>query len=86
MCSKSVLGAPGSQPGYKAKPLPSPTIEEILYELTNAKVFSTVDLTNGFGHVASDEESPLFTTFNTPHGRFRWLRMSFGISLAQDEL
>ena len=65
---------------------PLPTIEEILYELTKPKVFSTVDLTNGFGHVASDEESPLFTTFNTPHGRFRWLRMSFGISLAQEEL
>ena len=64
---------------------PVPTIEEILPELTNAKVFSTVDVKNGFWHVALDEDSFYLTTFNTPHGRYRWLRMPFGISSAPEE-
>lgn len=27
----------------------------------------------------------MLTTFNTPHGRFRWLRMSFGLNYAPEE-
>ena len=71
--------------GIKRSHCPLPTIEEILPELTNSKVFSTVDLKNGFWHVALDEESSLLTTFNISHGRFRWLRMPFGISSAPEE-
>ena len=63
---------------------PVPTIEQILPELTNAKVFSTVDVKNGFWHVALDEDSSYLTTFNTPYGRYRWLRMPFGISSAPE--
>ncbi|CAC5394823.1 unnamed protein product [Mytilus coruscus] len=32
-----------------------------------------------------DEESSLLTTFNTPFGRYRWLRMPFGLSSAPEE-
>ena len=32
-----------------------------------------------------DEESSYLTTFNTPFGRYRWLRMPFGISCASEE-
>ena len=35
--------------------------------------------------VDSEEESSLLTTFNTPFGRFRWLRMPFGICSAPEE-
>ncbi|CAC5408070.1 unnamed protein product [Mytilus coruscus] len=31
------------------------------------------------------EESSLLTTFNTPFGRYRWLRMPFGLSSAPEE-
>ena len=56
---------------------PIPTIDDVLPELSNAKVF-----TNGYWQVELDEESSLLTTFNTPFGRFKWQRMPFGISPA----
>ncbi|XP_014673255.1 PREDICTED: uncharacterized protein LOC106813592 [Priapulus caudatus] len=64
---------------------PLPTIEEILPSLHNAKVFSVLDAKNGFWHVELDKESSLLTTFNTPFGRYRWLRLPFGISSAPEE-
>ncbi|VDH97221.1 Hypothetical predicted protein [Mytilus galloprovincialis] len=64
---------------------PLPTIDDLLPELSRAKVFSVVDAKNGFWHVELDEESSLLTTFNTPFGRYRWLRMPFGLSSAPEE-
>ena len=64
---------------------PIPTIEEIAPRLVNAKVFSVADAKDGFLQVVLDEESSYLTTFWTPHGRFRWLRMPFGISSAPEE-
>ncbi|CAB3997530.1 RNA-directed DNA polymerase from transposon BS, partial [Paramuricea clavata] len=59
---------------------PIPTIDDVLPELSNAKVFTKVDCSNGYWQVELDEESSLLTTFNTPFGRFKWQRMPFGIS------
>ena len=64
---------------------PLPTIEDILPELHKARIFSILDARNGFWHVELDKESSLLTTFNTPFGRYRWLRMPFGISTAPEE-
>ena len=47
---------------------PTPTIEEILPELSRAKLFSTVDAKNGFWHVELDNNSSRVTTFNSPFG------------------
>lgn len=60
------------------------TIDEILPELGKAKVFSTVDAKKGFWHVVLDDESSRLTTFWTPFGRYRWIRMPFGISSAPE--
>ena len=49
---------------------PMPTVDEILPELARAKVFSTVDIKNGFRHVGLDEDSSQLTTFNSPFGRY----------------
>ena len=62
-----------------------PTIEEILPELSKAKVFSVADARNGFCQVRLDARSSYLTTFWTPFGRYRWLRMSFGIATAPEE-
>ena len=62
-----------------------PTIDSILPSLTGAKVFTVLDAKNGFWQVELDEESSKLTTFITPFGRFRWLRMPFGISSAPEE-
>lgn len=60
------------------------TLEEVLPELGKAKVFSTVDALKGFWHVRLNERSSKLTTFWTPFGRYRWLRLPFGISSAPE--
>ena len=64
---------------------PLPTIEDILPDLRRAMVFSTFDVKNGFWHVALDDESSKLTCFNTPFGRYHWLRLPFGLSSAPEE-
>ena len=61
---------------------PIPTIEEVLPDLHDVKVFSKVDCNNGYWQIKLDQESSLLTTFNTPFGRYKWNRMPFGISPA----
>ena len=61
-----------------------PTIEDVLPQLSKAKVYSTVDATKGFNHLCLDEESAALTTFETPFGRYRWRRLCFGISPAPE--
>ena len=63
---------------------PLPTVEDDASRLTNAKIFSVVDTKSGFWQVKSAESFSYHTTFNTPFGRFRWLRMPFGISSAPE--
>ena len=40
---------------------------------------------SAFWHILLDKESSLLTTFNTPLGRIKWNRVSFGISVAPEE-
>ena len=62
-----------------------PTIEEKLPHLTKAKVFTIVDVSDAFHNVFLDEPSFLLTTFQGPNGRYRYLRMPFGISSGPEE-
>ena len=48
-------------------------------------MFSVLDAKDGFWLVKLDEESPYLTTFWSPCGRLRWLRMPFGINIALEE-
>ena len=64
---------------------PLPTLDEIIPDLHNSKVFSTFDCRNGYWQVGLSEKSSFLTTFNTPFGRYRWLRMPFGLSSASEE-
>ncbi|KAK3742424.1 hypothetical protein QZH41_001017, partial [Actinostola sp. cb2023] len=61
-----------------------PILDEILPELAQAKVFSTVDLRSGFWHCVLDEESSILTTFATPYGRYRWRRLPFGLNVSSE--
>ena len=58
------------------------TVEEVADELSDAKVFSVLDATSGFWHIKLDEKSSELLTFNTPFGRYQYLRMLFGINSA----
>ena len=50
------------------------------------KVFSVLDANSQwFLATATREESSFLTTFNTLFGRFRWLRMPFGINSVPEE-
>ena len=61
-----------------------PTKEEILGELAGAKYFSKMDATAGFHQIELDEKSSMMTTFNTPFGRYRYLRLPMGICSAPE--
>ena len=61
------------------------TIEDVLPELSEAKIFSVVDASNGFWQVELTDESSYLTTFATPFGRYRWKRLPFGICSASEE-
>ena len=61
-----------------------PTRNEITHEMANAKYFSKLDMSSGFWQVKLDEASSKLCTFNTPFGRFRWLRLPFGLCSAPE--
>ena len=60
------------------------TTDEITHRLTGSRYFSKLDAKNGYWSIKLDEDSSLMTTFNSPFGRYRYLRMSFGLSMSQD--
>eukprot|EP00731_Ephydatia_muelleri_P024692 Em0016g963a len=62
-----------------------PTIDDVLPKLKGAKIFSLLDAKDGFLQVKLTDRSSYLTTFWGPSGRFRWLRMPFGISSAPEE-
>ena len=61
-----------------------PTIDDMLHELRDSKIFTKADLTNGYWHIKLDHTSSLLTTFQTESGRYRWLRLPFGINVASE--
>ncbi|KAI4884219.1 hypothetical protein NFI96_005617 [Prochilodus magdalenae] len=63
---------------------PLRTVEEIVAEMPNAKVFSVLDANHGFWQVQLDDESSKLCTFNTPFGRYSFRRLPFGISSAPE--
>ena len=68
----------------KRRHYPLPIIEDILPELSKARVFTKADLKDGFLQIQLDDASSKLTTFQTAWGRYRWLRMPYGISPAPE--
>ena len=62
----------------------TPTIEEMNYKLSGAKVFSKLDAKHGYWSVVLDERSSAMTAFNAPGHRYRFKRLPFGVRVAQD--
>ena len=61
-----------------------PVLDDVLPELSNSKVFSILDLKQGYLHCTLDTESSYLTTMTTPFGRYRWLRMPFGLNVSSE--
>lgn len=61
-------------------PLPNP--EDIISNLSNAKYFSHIDLSDAFLQIPVDENSKHLLTINTHIGLFQYNRMPFGVKTA----
>ena len=68
----------------KREHFPMRTIKKVISTIPDAKVFSKLNAKSGFLQIKLDEASSLLTTFNTPFGRYRWLRLPFGIKCAPE--
>lgn len=55
-------------------------IEEIVICMLNVKYFFKLDVIFGFWQIQLDEDSFKFCIFNLLFGRFRFLRMLFGLN------
>ena len=61
-----------------------PTVARITSKLTGVKVFSKLDVKDGFWHVKLHHPSSLLTTFNTLFGRFKLNRLPFGLNSSNE--
>ena len=61
-----------------------PTVDDILMQLNQAKVFSKLDLNSGYHQLELDEDSRNITTFTTHAGLRRYKRLNFGVTSAAE--
>ena len=62
----------------------TPTLDELKTMLTGAKVFSKLDLNQGYNQLELAEESRYITTFATHLGLYRYKRLFFGVNSASE--
>ena len=58
---------------------PLPRIQDILDEMGNSKIYTTLDLRSGYYQLPVKENSIPLTAFVTHHGLFEFTRMPFGL-------
>ena len=63
---------------------PVPTLDDVTRKLSGSRHFSLLDARSGYWQIKLSDASSYLTTFNTPCGRYRYLRMPFGINSAHD--
>ena len=63
---------------------PIPPVDDTLAQLAGTAVFSKVDANSGFWQIPLTDDSQLLTTFITPHGRYCFRKLPFGISSAPE--
>ena len=61
-----------------------PTIKDILSEVSEAKIFSVIDLNQAYHQLELDEGSRFITTFSTHVGLRRYKRLFFGLNSAAE--
>ena len=59
-----------------------PKVEDIFSKLNRATYFITLDLRAGCYHIPLDKPSILKTAFNSPFGKFKYMKVPFGLAQA----
>lgn len=59
---------------------PYPTFDDLRSKIAGASIFSKLDASSGYWTICLDEESSELCTFNTPYGRYKFLRLPYGIN------
>lgn len=62
----------------------TPTLEEISHKLCSAKIFTKLDAKHGYWSIELDDHSSHLCSFQSPNGKYRFLRLPFGLSVSQD--
>lgn len=60
---------------------PLPIIDELIDRLAPARIFSALDLKNGFFHLRVSKDSIKYTSFVTMNGQYEFLKAPFGLSI-----
>uniref|UniRef100_A0A0A9YGK9 RNA-directed DNA polymerase n=1 Tax=Lygus hesperus TaxID=30085 RepID=A0A0A9YGK9_LYGHE len=63
---------------------PIPKLDHCFAKLSGAKIFSKLDANSGFWQIPLSEECQELTTFLSPMGRFKFLKLPFGITSAPE--
>lgn len=59
---------------------PYPTFDDLRSKIAGATIFSKFDANSGYWMIPLDSESSDLCTFNTPFGRYKFLRLPYGIN------
>ena len=59
-----------------------PKVEDIFSKLNGATYFTTLDLRAGYHHIPLDKPSIPKTAFNSPFGKFEYMKVPFGLAQA----
>ena len=63
---------------------PMKTVEEVAAKVDNAKVYRVLDASNGYWQIKLSKDSQKYSTFNSPFGRYKYLRLPFGIKSSSE--
>ena len=61
---------------------PMPKVEDIFSKLNGATYFTTLDLWAGYHHIPLDKPSIPKTAFNSPFGKYEYIKVPFGLAQA----
>nr|XP_039260859.1 uncharacterized protein LOC120337204 [Styela clava] len=64
---------------------PMPPVDELIHDLNGYKVFSKLDLNQGYHQIELHPDSRHITTFSTHIGLYRYKRLNYGVNAASEK-
>ena len=69
----------------KRAPVMTPILDDILPQLEGSRIFTVIDVKDGYWNLKLSEEASYLTTTSTPFGNIRFLRLPFGLKVSSDK-